>query len=161
MPVAVPAPLDRRLRASPLFRRICAVPSATVRNAGLPHGSEVFVGAAAKHALAWTAAVFCADALAFRAGGAARHGARLVSTTVCVAIPKYRCCVGGAPFKLARSTCTMLATDTACSYKSGAAFFIAHFPFATTMFDALAFKAGDSRAIVERAELWGGAMFFA
>ena len=92
MLLAVPAPLDCRYQAFtcqftlPLFR-VCAVPFAAVRFAGMPHASRPLVGAAAKHAFAWTAAMFLAEALAFRGGGAARHGARLpVSTTVFAAI---------------------------------------------------------------------------
>ena len=49
-----------------------------MRCAGLPLGAHHPVGAATKHALAWTAAVFYAETLESRGGGAARHGARLV-----------------------------------------------------------------------------------
>ena len=83
MLVAVAAPLDCRRQAftcqniAPRFR-VFAVPFAAVRFAGLPLGAHHHVGAAAKHALAWTAAVFCAETLAPRGGGAARHGARLL-----------------------------------------------------------------------------------
>ena len=70
----------------PLFR-VFAVPFAAVRFAGLPLGAHHPVGAAAKHALAWTAAVFAAETLAVREGGAARLGARLLpSTTVFLAV---------------------------------------------------------------------------
>ena len=37
----------------------------------MPHSSRPLVGAAAKHALAWTAAVFYAEALASSVAGAA------------------------------------------------------------------------------------------
>ena len=53
---AVPAPLDRRRLAfigqaiSPLFR-VCAVPFAAVRYAGLPLGARHHIGATTKHAL--------------------------------------------------------------------------------------------------------------
>jgi len=82
--LAVPAPPECRCQASTIhnvalpFRHVCAVPYAPVRFAGLPLASCLLVGAAAKHALACPAAVFCAETLAFRGGGAARHGARLV-----------------------------------------------------------------------------------
>ena len=65
----------------PPFRQVCAVPSAAVRCAGLPLGAHHLVGASAKHAFA----VFRAEALAVRGGGAARHGARLFSAAVFVA----------------------------------------------------------------------------
>ena len=80
---AVPAPLHCRRQAftcqniAPRFR-VFAVPFAAVPCAGLPLGAHHHVGAAAKHALACTSAVFCAEALDFRGGGAARHGARLL-----------------------------------------------------------------------------------
>ena len=91
MLLAVPTPLDCRRQAftchniPPRFR-VFAVPFAAVRYAGLPHVSHHLVGAAAKHALTWTAAVFGAETLALRVCGAARHGARLVSATVFAAM---------------------------------------------------------------------------
>ena len=115
--VAVPAPLDCRRQAfagqntppPPLFR-VCAVPVAAVRYAGLPLASCLLVGAAAKHAFAWTAAIFCAEALAGRGGGAARHGARLLlSAAVFATIRSARVCVCGASCKLARSMRAMIA----------------------------------------------------
>ena len=130
---AVPAPLDCRRQAfachniPPRFR-VFAVPFAAVRYAGLPHISYHLVGAAAKHALAWTAAVFLAESLLLRGGGAARRGARLLlSAAVFVAMRRSRGCVDGASFKLARSSCAMLGTDATCSCKRGAAFLLAHF----------------------------------
>ena len=68
--VAVPAQLERRCQAFPfkiipLFRQVCAVPFAAVRCAGTPLGAHHHIGAAAKHALTWTAAVFNAETLAF------------------------------------------------------------------------------------------------
>ena len=66
---AVPAPLEGRRQAftgqniAPRFR-VFAVPSAAVRYAGLPLGAHHPVGAAAKHAFAWIAFVFAAEALA-------------------------------------------------------------------------------------------------
>ena len=76
--LAVPAPLDCRRQAFPfqnipLFRQVCAVPYAA---------SCLLVGAAAKHAFSFAAAMFAAETLAFRGGGAARHGARLLSAAV-------------------------------------------------------------------------------
>ena len=83
---AVPAPLDCRRQAftqqniAPRFR-VCAVPFAAVRFAGLPLGARHRVGAAAKHAFAWTATMFTAETLGVRVGGAACHGARLLPST--------------------------------------------------------------------------------
>ena len=91
MLLTVPTPLDRRRQAftchniPPRFR-VFAVPFAAVRYAGLPLSAFHHVGAATKHAFAWTAAVFYADTLESRGGGAARHGARLLSTAVFAAI---------------------------------------------------------------------------
>ena len=85
VPPAVPAPLDCRCQAftgqniPPLFR-VCAVPFAAVRFAGLPLTHHP-VGAAAKHAFAWTATMFTAETLGVRVGGAACHGARLLPST--------------------------------------------------------------------------------
>ena len=118
----------------------------------MPHASRPLVGAAAKHAFAWTAAVFVAETLAFRAGGAARHGARLLlSTAVFTAIRRCRGCVGGASFKLARSMRAVLGTDTTCSCKCGAAFLLAHFLAATAVLAAPASGCGGSGTLVERA----------
>ena len=50
--------------------RVCAVPEAAVRCTGLSHVSPMFDGAAAKHALALPTAVFAAETLAERVGGA-------------------------------------------------------------------------------------------
>ena len=155
MLLAVPAPLDCRRQAStghyilPLFR-VCAVPFAAVRCAGLPHAHHL-VGAATKYALVWTAAVFCADPLASGVGGAARHGARLVSAAVFHAKRRCRGCVGGAPCKLARSVRAMLAAHTACYSKGGAAFLLAHFPAATAVLEAPASGSDGIGALVERA----------
>ena len=59
----------------------CAVTFAAVRLAGLEEADHL-VGAACSVAFACTAAVFGAETLALRGGGAARHGARLLSTAV-------------------------------------------------------------------------------
>ena len=157
MPLAIPAPLDRRRQAftchniPPRFR-VFAVPSAAVRCAGTPLGAHHHIGAAAKHALAWTTAVFFAETLADSVGGAARHGARLLSTAVFEAMRRSRFCVGGASCKLARSICAMLAADTTCYRTSGAAFLLAHFPAASAVLAAPAACFGGSGAVVERAE---------
>ena len=155
--LAVPAPLDRRRQAStghnilPLFR-VCAVPFAAVCCAGLPHAHHL-AGAAAKHALAWTATVFHAETLALRVGGAARHGARLLlSAAVFAAMQRPKSCVGGAPCNLARFICTVLGTDTTCFGNGGAAFLRAHFPAATAVLAAPASGLDSSGALVERAE---------
>ena len=58
-----------------------------MRCAGMPqHASHHLVGAAAQHSFVWTDAVFCAEALALGVGGAARHGARLLSAAVFLAM---------------------------------------------------------------------------
>ena len=127
-----------------------------VRCAGLSHASRHLVGAAAKHALAWTTAMFHAETLAFGGGDAAHHGARLLSSAaVFAAIRRSRLCVGGASFKLARSVCTVLAADTTGYCTSGAAFLLAHFPFATAVLAAPASGCDGSGAVVERADLFG------
>ena len=156
--LAVPTPFQCRRPAFPLenislpFRHVCAVPFAAVRCARLPLGAHHHIGAAAKHALAWTAAVFSAETLAFRGGGAACHGARLLlSASVFDAKRRCRGCVGGASCKLARSTRPMFGADTACSYTRGAAFLLAHFPAATAVLAAPASGFDGSGAFVERA----------
>ena len=123
-----------------------------MRYAGLPLGALHHVGAAAKHALAWTAAVFVAETLAGRVGGAARHGARLLSAAVFAAIRSSTTVgVAGASCKLARSTRTMLGTDTTCFCKSGAAFLLAHFLAAIAVLPAPASCFDGTGALVERA----------
>ena len=121
-----------------------------MRCAGLPHVSYHLVGAAAKHALAWTTAVFLAKTLAPRGGGAARHGARLLSTAVFDAMRRSRVGVGGASCKRARSTRAMLPADTACYRKRGAAFLLSHF-VATAVLAAPASSSDGTGALVERA----------
>ena len=154
--LAVPTQLDCRRQAFagqktlPLFR-VFAVPFAAVPYAGLPPVSNHLVGAAAKHALAWTAAVFLAETLAFRVGGAARHGARLVSAAMFAAMRRSRLRVGGASCKRARSTRAMLGADTACSCKGGATFLLAHLLAATAVLSAPASSSDGSGALVERA----------
>ena len=76
----------------------------------------------AEHAFTWTAAVFLAETLAFRSGGAAtgaaRHGARLLLLAAVFGATRRsraRVCVAGATCKLARSARAMLVTHTACS----------------------------------------------
>ena len=163
---AVPTPPACRRQAFPfqnipLFRQVCAVPYAAVRCAGTPLGAHHRVGAAAKHALAWTAAVFLAETLACRGGGAACHGARLLSSAaVFLAMRRSTLCVGGASSKLARSICAMLFTDAACFSKGGAAFLLAHFPAATAVLAAPASKIDGTGALVERADPFS-AMFTA
>ena len=103
-----------------------------MRFAGLPHVSYHLVGAAAKHALAYPAAVFCAETLAFGGGGAARHGARLLSAAVFEAMRRSTTVrVAGASFKLARSVRAMLDTDTTCLHTSVATFLLSRFPLST------------------------------
>ena len=55
----------------------------------------------------------------------------------------------------------MLGTDAACSCKSGAAFLLAHFLAATAVLGTPASGCDGSGALVERADLFGGAMFCA
>ena len=93
--------------------------------------------------------MFHAETLACRVGGAARHGARLVSTAVFAAMRRSRFCVAGASCKLARSICTVLPTDTTCFGKSGAAFLLAHFLAATAVFEAPASGFDGTGALVD------------
>ena len=58
------------------FKRTVTIP--TVRFAGHGRGADHLVGAAENKAWTWTAAVFVAETLAERQGGAVCHGARLV-----------------------------------------------------------------------------------
>ena len=99
--------------------------------------------------------MFGAETLAGRVGGAARHGARLLSTAVFAAIRRCRGCVGGASCKLARPTRAMLGADATCVRKSGTAFLLAHFTFATAVLVAPASGYDGSGAVVERADLFG------
>ena len=55
----------------------------------------------------------------------------------------------------------MLGADTTCYSKSGAAFLFAHFLAATAVLAAPASGDDGSGALVERADLFGGAMCFA
>mgnify|MGYP004293980417 CR=1 FL=1 len=105
MLLAVAIFLDCR---SPAFFE-CTVTKPTVRLAGHDLGADHLVGAAGNKAWTWTAAVFGTETLAFRGGGAARHGARLPSTTMDGAIATFLCCVCGASIKLALSVRTVLA----------------------------------------------------
>ena len=116
-------------------RCVCAVSFATVRCAGLPLARHL-VGAAAKHALAWTAAVFRAETLGVRVGGAAHHGAWLLSAAVFAAMRRFKFCAAGASCKLARSVCAVLLADATCFSTGGAAFLLAHCPAATAVFGA-------------------------
>ena len=123
-----------------------------MRCAGLPLCAHHRVGAAAKHALASTAAVFCAETLGVRVGGAARHRAWLPSTTaVFDAMRRSRACVGGASCKLAGYVCAMLAADTTSVFKRGAAFLLAQFLGATAVLAAPASDSDGRGALVERA----------
>ena len=118
----------------------------------MPLASCPLVGAAAEHALAWTAAVFVAETLAFSVGGAARHGARLlVSAAVFEAMRKSTSCVGGASCKLACSICAMFGADTTCSCKGCAAFLLANFPAAAAVLNAPPSSFDGTGALVERA----------
>ena len=124
------------------------------RFAGLSHVSPMLVGAAAKHALAWTATVFSAETLAVRVGGTSRYGARLLpSATVFV------CCNGKIQdvrwwcvhrtCKLAGSLFVVLSADTTCYFTSDAAFLFASAP--SSGYDS----SGADRAVVEREQnLW-------
>ena len=105
--------------------------------------------------------MFYAETLALRVGGAARHGARLsTSTAVFEAMQRSGFCVGGASFKLARSTRAVLGADTAWKRKGGATFLLAHFLPATAVLAAPASGVDGSSAVVEQADLFG-AMFTA
>ena len=102
----------------------------------------------------FTAAVFGAETLALRGGGAARHRARLVflSTAVFSAMFISRMCVGAAAIKPAHSLCTMLAAETACYCKSAAAFHLAHFRVATAMLNTPTSCIDGRGTVVRRAE---------
>ena len=96
--------------------------------------ADHLVGATRNKAWIDTAAVFGTETLAFRGGGAARHGARLVLLpAVSDAMLRSLSWTGGAAIKLASSNGAMLGADATCSSKSGAAFHLAHFCAATTM----------------------------
>ena len=125
-----------------------------MRCAGVPLASRPFVGAAAEHTFSVAAAVFAAEALADRGGGAARHGARLLVSAAVFEAMRSRCrvCVAGASCKIARSICAMLGTDATSHCTSGAAFLLAHFPAATAVLAAPASSSDGSGALVERAE---------
>ena len=156
MLLAIPTPLYRRRPAfsviflALLVQYVFAIPFAAVRGAGLPFTHHL-VGAATKHALVCTAAVFCAETLANRVGGASRHGARLLSAAVFEAMRRSRVSVGGASCRLARSVCAVLGTDATCLRKSGAAFLLAHCLAATAVLDAPASGSDGTGALVERA----------
>lgn len=97
--------------------------------------------------------LFLAETLAFRVGGAARHGAQLLLSAAAFAVMRRsRCCIAGTSCKLARSICAMFATDATCYCKSGAAFRLAHFLAATAVLAAPASGCDGSGALVERAE---------
>ena len=154
---AVPTPLACRRQAFPfqnipLFRQVCAVPFAAVRCAGLPLGAHHHIGASTKNTFSFAAAVFPAEALALRVGGAARHRAWLVSATVFAAMRRSRVCVGAASCKLAVSMRSMFAADTTCLRKSGAPFLFANFLLAATaVLPAPASGFDGTGALVERA----------
>ena len=119
-------------RSRPAFwERAVTIP--TVRLAGLEPADHL-VGAACNPAYARTAAVFGAETLGFRGGGAARHGALwlFLSTTVSIAMLEPLSCIGGASVKLTLATCTMLVAETACMSKSGTILRLAHFLAAVT-----------------------------
>ena len=103
-----------------------------MRAAGLEEADH-FVGAACSVAFIPTTAVFGTETLASRGGGAARHGARLPSTAMDVAIATFILCVGGASIKLAISVRTMLAAEITCFCNSIAAVNLAHLLAATAV----------------------------
>ena len=85
--------------------------------------------------LSGAAAVFGAETLASRGGGAARHRARLLllPAAVCDAMLESMCCRGGASIDLAPAIRTMPIATAACSSRSIAALNVAHFRAATAM----------------------------
>ena len=140
----------------PAFWLERAVTFAAVLPAGL-EPADHHVGATIDPAFTWTTAVLATETFAMRGGGAARHGARLlVSTAVNEAMWRSSTlCVGGAALRLAFALCTMLAADTTCCSKSGAAFRLAHFLVAVTaVLPAVSFfdRYSSSDAVAERAE---------
>ena len=75
---------------SPAFFE-CTVTMSTVRMAGHILGVDHLIWAAENTAWTWTAAVFIAEILASRGGGAARHRARpLPASAVFVAMQIFR-----------------------------------------------------------------------
>ena len=83
-------------------------------------------------------AVSATETSSARAGGAVRHGARLLLvSTVSLAMRFFsRYQTSGAACKLACSTRAMFVAKTACCSKGGTAIHLAHFRPATAVFDA-------------------------
>ena len=78
--------------------------------------------------------MFGTETLAFRSGGTARHGARLVLlSAVFDTMLRSMSWAAGAAIKLACSNGAMLGADAMCTSKSGAAVNLAHFRAAITM----------------------------
>ena len=73
--------------------------------AGHVLGADHLVGTAGNKAWTWTAAVFVTETLAFRGGGAVRHGARLVLASAVSGAMRFfnRLQTSGAACKLALS----------------------------------------------------------
>ena len=132
-----------------------AVPFPAVFLAGLEK-AVTLVGAASDLAFTIATAVFAAEALAFRGGGAARHGARLplllLPAAVCDAMLEPCSCWGGASINLAPPVRTMPSATATGMSKSLAAFNVAHFRAATAMPATQTSCFSIRFAIVKRAE---------
>ena len=110
-----------------------AVTAPAVLLAGLEK-AVTLAGAARDPAFTFAAAVFAADTLALRGGGAARHGARLPIAAVRNAMRFFhRFQTSGAACSLARSVRAMLLAEAACVCKRAAAFSLAHLLAATAV----------------------------
>ena len=145
----------------PAFRLERTVTFATVCCAGLEPAADHHVGATIDPTFPFATAVFATETLAFRAGGAARHRARLLfSTSVFEAMLRSMSWTAGAAIKLACSICTVLGAHATCYYKSGASLHLAHFCAATAMPTAPSFcyRFGSCCAIAERAEPIGAVL---
>ena len=128
--------------------------------AGLEN-AVTLAGAASDPAFIFTTAVFAAEALAVRRGGAARHGARLLllPAAVCDSMLEPLCCRGGASVSLAPPIGTMPFATATCSSTSLAALNVAHFGAATAMSATQSSCASIRFAIVKRAEAVGAVLF--
>ena len=105
---------------APRFR-VFAVPSAAVRCAGLSLAHHL-AGAAAKHALAWTAAVSPADATCSRKSGAAFLLAHFPAATAVLFAPASGLDGSGALVERAGPKCTMFVAEPPSFSDDAAAF---------------------------------------
>ena len=137
-----------------------AVTAPAVLWAGLEKAVTV-VCASCDMAFITAAAMFDAEALALRRGGAGRHGARLplLPTAVCDAMLEPLCCRGGASINLAPAMRAMPSATATCLGTSLAALNVAHFGAAATMPATQSSCYRIRFAIVKRAEAVGAVLF--